>query len=664
MVRVFRDTYKNGIHDYLDGIRENAVLARDLLTESGSFFLQIGKTNVHRLAVVLDEVFGFENRIATITFRKTGSSVASTLSEVADYLLWYARDKQKVKYRNIYKPLISKKEVVETMTMVEDKEGNVRNLTRQERENPNSLNESLRLFSSMPLISQGESRTDPFIWNGREYRPKKNRSWSVDHEGLEQLAQKQRLITASEDGSLRWKRYQSEIPGIKINNVWDSSLSAKDMHYVVETAERVIERCILMSTDPGDLVLDITCGSGTTPYVAEKWGRRWMATDASRVPIALTRQRVISSVHDWYVLSNSREGRYLEFKYNTLSSDELSVGISEPRDPECGFVYERIPHVRPANLAYDLPPEFTYLVDKPHKSKSKKRIASAFTVESHSPYRTVSPDDYLKEDMSFESQENVVEALRNSGFHLHDGNHYLAQDIEKVSYPDHAYLSYLCNIRLENSEFTDLEPVALSILPDDASCSQAWITQALQKTAALHDPKKVIIFAFNFDSDALVDTPTQLGNVTAICLRSNRDLMISSLEHTKYDSAFVQIGEPDIQIEKVGENQLSVEVVGFDTFDPQTGNLKSGDVKDIDCWMLDTNYDQTAFMARRIHFPNGAGEKQLQRYKKTLESIIEDDEWNSMLSTKSTPFDRPDTGRIAVRIITTTAVEMTTVKDI
>ncbi len=442
MLRVFRDTYKNGIHDYLDGIRENAILARDLLAESGSFFLQIGKTNVHRLAVVLDEVFGPENRIATITFRKTGSSPSSTLAEVTDYLLWYAKGRQNVKFHDLYRQLKSQKDIIESMSsfvMVEDKDGSVRNLTSEERKKTDLLDESLRLFRRMPLTSKGSSssgRSNPFTWKGRKYTPRNNSHWIVSHEGLERLSQKKRLVTAGPGASeLLWKRYRKEIPGTRLNNVWDSNLTATDIHYVVETAERVIERCILMSTDPGDLVLDITCGSGTTPYVAEKWGRRWMATDASRVPIALTRQRVLSSVHQWNVLKNSDEGRRLELGYGTLSTDseELISGFSDSRDPASGFVYERIPYVSAATLAYDKPPEFTYLVDRPHRTHGKKRIASAFTVESHSPYRTVSPEEYLKEDMSFESQENIIEAIRSGGFRLTEGNRYLVQDIEKVS---------------------------------------------------------------------------------------------------------------------------------------------------------------------------------------------------------------------------------------
>ena len=322
MVRVFRDTYKRGIHDYLDCIRENVTLARSLLSNEGSLFLQIGAQNVHRLAVLLDEVFGQENRVATVTFRKTAASSASNLAEVADYLLWYAKDKNSLKYYDLFRQLGSKRDVIESMTsyaMVQLEDGSSRKLTVEEKQMPELLPEGSQLFRRTPLMSQHWSRTgrsEPFKWNGEVFHCNRDSQWRVSHDGLERLAELNRLIAAKEGSSLMWKQYENELPGTKLNNVWDEQNSPTDLHYVVETAEKVVERCILMSTDPGDLVLDITCGSGTTPFVAEKWGRRWIATDASRIPIALARQRVLSSVHDWHILADSKDGVLLESDYN------------------------------------------------------------------------------------------------------------------------------------------------------------------------------------------------------------------------------------------------------------------------------------------------------------------------------------------------------------
>ena len=296
VVQTFRDTYANGLHSYLDNLYRNFAHARALLSESGSIFMQIGAENVNRVALVLDEVFGPENRVAQIAFSKRGSSSARQLPQVADYLLWYSRDVDHVKYRQLYE-VLSRQEKIALMSsygMVELADGNVRSLSVAERSDPSILPDDSRLFSRMRLSSQHVSttgRSDPYRWKqdgGTVYNTPRGEQWRVHHDGLDRLADLRRL-TSTASGSLRWKQYEDEIPGRMINNLWAQQMSAADLHYVVETAESVIERCILMTTDPGDLVLDITCGGGTTAYVAERWGRRWITTDTSGIPLAITR---------------------------------------------------------------------------------------------------------------------------------------------------------------------------------------------------------------------------------------------------------------------------------------------------------------------------------------------------------------------------------------
>ena len=669
MVRVFRDTYKRGIHDYLDSIRENVILARSLLAETGSFFLQIGAQNVHRLAVLLDEIFGAENRIATVTFRKTSATPSKNLSEVADYLLWYSKSKDGVKYYDIYKELKTKQEVIDAMSwhaMVELPDGRCRNLTNEEKERPEKIPTGYRLVQRMPLASEGRSatgRTEPFSFNGQQFNCNPNSQWRVSLKGLDRLAELNRLITAETKGQLNWKRYQNELAGTRIHNVWDEKNAASDMHYVVETAEKVIERCLLMSTEPGDLVLDITCGSGTTPFAAEKWGRRWIAIDASRIPIALARQRVLSSVHDWFVLADSTEGVLLESKYRNETPRQ---GNNEATDPASGFVYERVPYVSAATLAYDRPPTFTLLVDKPHKKRGVKRIASPFTVESLSPYRSVSPDDFSSISLD-SSQDSILDALRVAGCPLKSGGKVSDfSNFEPMGSEGRGFLTHRCDAiyPLEESSENELQitGVALSILPEDASCSASWISRAAHIAAADQSVGVLLIIAFNFESDAL-ESDRKRGRLNVHCVRANRDLMIESLEHSKTDHAFVEIGEPDVQVSKYGE-QLSVEVLGYDTFNPKTGNLAEGTSKDIQCWMIDTNYDQKQFFARRFHFPNKGGDRQIKRFQSALKKYVDNDEWKAMLSMKSTPFPPPATKLIAVRIITNTGVEMTKVVDL
>ena len=290
----FRDSYENGVHSYLDGIHRIASHARELLTDSGSFFLQISHENVHRLALVLDEVFGAENRAGTIMFAKTGSSPKRPLPEVNDYLLWYAKDKKRIKYRLLYEPL-TRKEVIEhfsSYAMVELHDGSSRALTDEEREDPdNGIPKRAKVFGRMPLLSSGHSKTgrsEPIPVKGRTFPCPSNEHWRVSPEGVQRLDRYEpsRLVSAEgKKAALRWKQYEDEVPGKLIHNLWVETMSPSNMRYVVETAESVIERCICMTTEPGDLVLDPTCGSGTTAYVAEKFGRRWITSDVSGISL-------------------------------------------------------------------------------------------------------------------------------------------------------------------------------------------------------------------------------------------------------------------------------------------------------------------------------------------------------------------------------------------
>ena len=667
MVRVFRDTYKRGIHDYLDAIRANLTLSRSLLTNDGSLFLQIGSENVHRIAVLIDEVFGAENRVATITFRKTNASTARTISEVSDFILWYAKDKELVKYHHLYKKNKSKHDVIKAMSSyagLEHSNGECRSISSEEKKDPSLIPDDVRLFQMAKLMSQHPSttgRSEPFVWENRSYQCASNSQWTVSHEGLERLAEKKRLF-ATDSGTLRWKQYEKEIPGTRFNNVWDELNSPKDLHYVVETAEKVIERCILMSTDPGDLVLDITCGSGTTPFVAERWGRRWIATDASRIPIALARQRILSSVHEWWTLKDSKEGVRLEAKYTDEPPKQPNFNSI---DPAVGFVYERVPYVSAATLAYDEPATFTYLVDQPYRQRGVKRIASPFTVESLSPYRTVSINQYEQIVSAEASHDNIEEALRVSGCILKSGEKLTDFDnFESIA--SQAPLTHRCTmIYSESSNSSSKEPLsaAISIAPDDASCSNAWINHAASQASEDPTIRCLLIIAFNFESDAF-RASFKRGRLNIHCLRANRDLMIENLQITSSDQAFVEIGEPEIQIEELENDQIAVKVIGYDTFNPRDGNLSEGTDKDIQCWMIDTNYDEKQFFARRFHFPGNDGDRQITRFQQQLNKQINDDEWDAMLSLKSTPFPKPSSGRLAVRIITNTAVEMTTVKSI
>ena len=373
-IRAFRDTWKLGIHSYLSYLRDRLLLARELLNQSGSCFLQIGKENVHRVGMVMDEIFGAGNRIATISYATTGATSSTTLPEVADYLLWYAKDRRFTKYRQIYEQL-NRAEIVKFFSwsaMVELPDGRCRKPTPEECFDPDrNLPKGARLYQRMPLDSQGVSttgRSEPYRYNGRVFRCSQNGQWRISKEGMDRLAELDRLDASEKQSSLRWKNYEKEVPGRRINNIWAAPKSPDNKRYVVETAPQVIERAILMTTDPGDLVFDPTCGSGTTAYVAEKFGLRWMTCDTSRVALTLAKQRLMTANFDYYELLHPDEG----------------VGG--------GIRCRSVATVSARTLGYDEPPKEITLVDEPITDNSRKRVTGPFTVEAV-PAPVVKPID-------------------------------------------------------------------------------------------------------------------------------------------------------------------------------------------------------------------------------------------------------------------------------
>ncbi len=338
-VKAFRDTWKDGIHSYLTYLRDRLTVARDLLTETGSIFVQIGDENAHRVRVLMDEVFGADNFVRQIVFAKTGSMVSTELGRTSDYLLWYAKSKEVVKYRQLF----TSKEPDTFYNLVETPDGELRKITDEERLRfgRQRIRDS-RVAGLVSLESAGaQSEDSPMPYEGQVFRPKANRHWSVTYpDGMGVLARSGRIVAAGR--KLRWKYFIEDYPLKVISEVWsDTAGFNRDQRYVVETRPSVVQRCLLMTTDPGDLVLDPTCGSGTTAYVAEQWGRRWITVDTSRVALALARARLMGARYPYYTLADSPEGQREEGR---LSNREPKTGPTHG-DLRQGFVYERVPHV-------------------------------------------------------------------------------------------------------------------------------------------------------------------------------------------------------------------------------------------------------------------------------------------------------------------------------
>ena len=349
------------------------------------------------------EVFGRENHVATIPFQTSTNQSTRMIPEVGNWIVWFAKDKSKARYCQLYQELNTKEKIQDMVSyaMCDLPDGSYRNLTKEEKENPQLLPDGARIFESMPVTSSHTSmtgRSEPFEWNGIKYLCPTGSQWRVSHDGLRNLSRNKRLITTSKN-SLRWKRYEEEIPGRHINAIWETTPPSQNKQYVVETPPKVLERCLLMTTDPGDLVLDITCGSGAMPFQAETWGRRWVAIDVAQVSIAIARERILTNTYPCHMLKDSPEGDKLDY--------EMEQGLLPPEkrapfdlkdsyrnDPAKGFVTERQMRVSAATLAYGYDAEEPIRhPDRTTKDRNKVRVASPFTVESDSPYQSVAPEN-------------------------------------------------------------------------------------------------------------------------------------------------------------------------------------------------------------------------------------------------------------------------------
>ena len=669
-IRAFRDTWELGIHSYLTYLRDRLLLARELLTESGSCFVQIGDENVHRVGTVMDEVFGAENRVATISYATTSGSSAKTLPEVADYLLWYAKDKVRVKYRQLYEKL-TRREIVEffsSYAMVELPDGTCRKLTQMERFDPDKhLPKDARIYKRTSLDSQGVSttgRSDPYEWNGRSFSCVQGRQWSVDFLGMDRLAAKSRL-DASEGGTLAWKRYEDEVAGRRIHNIWADQMSPFDKRYVVQTDSKTIQRCILMTTDPGDLVFDPTCGSGTTPIVGEQWGRRWIACDTSRVAVAIARQRLMTASFDYYELAHPSEG----------------VGS--------GFRYRESVNVSARTLAYDEPPTAVALHDQPKLDKSKARVTGPFTVEAV-PAPMVKPIEDIEEEVEgghLDQPSPADQSIARSGETLRQDDwrsELLKTGIrgkagQRISFarleplPGTRWLhaegetrpddSGAPQVRDEGTAY-NAERVAVSFGPDHSPLEQRQVELAIEEAHSLVPRPKIIVFtAFQFDPEAAKDIDElNWPGIQVLKAQMNADLLTEDLKRNRTgNESFWLIGQPDIEVESIAEGEdagkVRILVKGFDYYNTKTGAIESGGESQIALWMLDPDYDGRSLYPRQVFFPMANAKEGWSRLARNLKAEIDLDLIETYRGTVSLPFELGEHGRAAVKIVDDRGIE-------
>jgi adenine-specific DNA-methyltransferase len=713
-VKAFRDTWRDGIHSYLTYLRDRLTVARDLLTDTGSVFVQIGDENVHRVRALMDEVFGEDNFVSLIAFTKgaTGLGSSDRLPARLDFLVWYSKRAEQQKFRQLF--TVREEQLDPNFNWVQFPDGQFRRLSPDERSGEEKLPDGVRLFGDVSLTKPGPGRKFEIEFKGRRFDSGK-RWWGMTPESLGRALKTGRVEQFG--NALRQIRYQDESTAVAIGNLWEGFLGQNDPVYVVQTNVEIVKRCILMTTDPGDLVLDPTCGSGTTAYMAEHWGRRWITIDTSRVALALARARIMGARYPYYLLADSRDGQIREAEIGrTVPSNAQTLG-----NVRHGFVYERVPHITLKSIAgnaevdviwdryqpsleslreqlnqslskrwpeWEVPrnaepkwpeaakrlhaqwwqernmrqrdidasiaarAEFEYLYDKPYEDRRKVRVAGPFTVESLSPHRVLAVDENdelidpaAKPTAEHSAERNfvkiILENLKTAGVQQ-------ANKGDKINFTSLSpWPGDLICADGRYAEGTAEKRAAVFIGPEFGTVSRPDLVAAAREAG---DAGFDVLVACAFNYDAHSSEFDKLGRIPVLKARMNADLhMAEDLKNTGKGNLFVIFGEPDIDVVDVEGGQVRIKVNGVDVFHPNTGEVRSDGSDGIACWFIDTDYNEESFFVRHAYFL-GANDP-YKSLKTTLRAEINEDAWATLHSDLSRAFDRPKSGRIAVKVI-------------
>ena len=735
-VKAFRDTWRDGIHSYLTYLRDRLTVARELLAESGSIFVQIGDENVHRVRTLMDEVFLDRNFVSMVSTKTSGGSTGVFLSGVMGFVIWYAKNRDSLKFNKQFKSKVFGREGAEKYNRLMMSDLSCRAIMADERIAGAAVPVGARIYRQDNLTSQsigrdkgeGASSWFPVEINGESISPSPRVRWKTNEAGMQRLLTANRLEVTGD--SLAYIRYLDDFGAIEINNLWDDVGGIQSRSdpkvYVVQSPTPLVQRCILATTTPGDLVLDPTCGSGTTAYVAEQWGRRWITIDTSRVALALARARIMGARYSYYVLADSPDGQRKEAQITgTVPSDQPTRG-----DVRQGFVYERVPHITLKSIAnnaeidvilerwqetlepliedlnarldcdwdeWQVPREaseawpaeaaethrlwweariarqreiddsiaakadYEYLYDKPYADNRRVRVPGPFTVESLSPHRALAVDEHD------ELLDRVAETKADYGPQHDFAGMILEQlataGVQQAHKEDRIALAaitpwpgaYIC----AEGRYVDGGGVSrpekragIFVGPEFGTVSRPDLVAAAREAG---DAGFDVLIGCAFNYEAHASEFNRLGRIPVLKARINADLHMSGeLKNTGKGNLFVIFGEPDIDILPADtgdakDGQLQVKINGVDVFHPNTGEVRSHGADGIACWFIDTDYNEESFFVRHAYFL-GANDP-YKALKTTLKAEIDPDTWASLHSDMSRPFDRPESGRIAVKVI-------------
>ncbi|WP_051203375.1 site-specific DNA-methyltransferase [Hugenholtzia roseola] len=596
-IKAFRDTWQDGIHSYLSYLRDRLLIAHKLLNQSGSCFVQISDENVHLVRCLMDEVFGSENFVSQIAFRTTAGDTSYTLPTMGDFIIWYAKKKEKVKYRKVFIDKVLGVGSGNMYTYVENEDRSIiRKLTQEEIMFPNTIPKNWRVFRIADLKRLGKSNTNTFKFEfeGKLYYCGDRHQWKTTREGLEKLKAAGWLIATS--NTLCYKRYFDDFPITELGNMWTDTQGSSDKSYVVQTSNKVIQRCILMTSDPGDLVLDPTCGSGTTAYVCEQFGRRWITIDTSRIAVNIAKQRLMVAVFPYYKLV-----------------DELGENVRK------GFEYKTVPHVTLKSLANDEPPAVETLYDQPLVDNKKMRVSGTFTVETLQSLNPLSPQDLdtAVQDTDSSFEERVRQHLLSAG--IKNGRKDERVVFASVEFINDNGLHAEGYYQNEGGE----QKAYFHIGPKFGSISRASVNEAIRSCRFRGDANWLVLLGFSFESNvnsSQVESQ-RVGNIEITKVRMHDDLLQEGLmkKPPKSAGSFITIGEPDIALHRKGDS-VQVEILGLDIYNPIKDTVMAREVHEIAYWVVDDNYDGTNFVVRQVFFCGGKKEE-FQKWEKGLQSL-------------------------------------------
>jgi adenine-specific DNA-methyltransferase len=686
MVKAYRDTWELGLHSYLTYLRDRLLVARELLADSGSIFVQISDENLHHVRELLDEVFGSENFQAQINFKATSALGAKGLAQSYDYIVWFAKRTETCKFRPLFKPRDISDDKEWRFVDDPDEAKGYRRLSDAEFKD---LPTYAGLFRRSKLTSSGytPSCTFDFELDGSLCRPYGGKSWVTNRTGVETLIEKRRLFMLG--ASPNFKQYFSDFALTKFDNSWSDQPAAEARQYVVQTANKFIERCMLMTTDPGDLVLDPTCGSGTTAFVAELWGRRWITMDTSRVPLALARQRLLTATFPFYELKDPARGPAGGFKY---------VRKQNSKGEEVGGI---VPHVTLKSIANNEPPDYEVLVDRPEVQKGITRVTGRFVVEATIPTPqglddasdTASPEQGERPaDNGDDWTARMIGILRASPLlHVGGGRTLKLASIREPAQALTLSAEAIALAETLNDELTATgiangelpltggdaggKPVAILFGPENGALTESTVRSAHDEASMKsrgYAHLYVIGFAIEPRAREYLEHAAKLG-VPATYVQATPDVLMGDLlKNMRSSQIFSVCGLPDVTVERVPAPDdaapaakdwpyFQVTLNGLDVFDPVSQEVDHRTGNDVPAWLLDTDYNDMVFHVNQAFFPRTSAWDNLKR---SLKADFDESVWAHLSGDTSAPFTLGRHGKIAVKVIDDRGNELMVVREL